>query len=354
MITFASSRRLALLEKREKATILIVDDTAENIDLLAGILKAEYQIKVASNGKRALAIAQSARPPDLILLDIMMPDIDGYEVCRQLKEDPGTQNIPVIFVTAKIQIADELRGFELGAADYITKPISPPIVLARVATHLALYDQNRALEARVRERTDQLWEAQKLIIHRLGRAAEFKDNETGLHVIRMSLYTRLLAVAAGMDDAEADLLMDAAPMHDIGKIGIPDRILQKPGKLDPQEWEVMQSHAELGAEIIGQPDCALLALARTVALTHHEKWDGSGYPRGLAGSDIPRVGRIVAIADVFDALTSERPYKRAWSVEHALIYLQEHSGSQFDPELVALFVELGDQIKAIKEAYADY
>jgi len=338
----------------ERPTILVVDDSPENIDLLAGILKGQYRVKVARDGASALGIAMSDAPPDLILLDVMMPEMDGYEVCRRLKLDPGTQRIPVIFVTAKIQIADELKAFSLGAADYLTKPVSPPVVLARVETHLALYDQRRALEGEVFKRTEQLAKAQALIIRRLGRAAEFKDNETGLHVVRMSLYARLLGVASGMDEHESDMLMDAAQMHDIGKIGIPDRILQKKGRLDADEWTVMQTHAALGAEIIGEPDCDLLELARIIALTHHEKWDGSGYPNGLSEYDIPRVGRIVAVADVFDALTSERPYKKAWSVERATDYLEEQSGSHFDPDLVRRFLEHMQQIVAIREAYADY
>ncbi|WP_409524721.1 response regulator [Nitrincola sp. MINF-07-Sa-05] len=342
------------MESLKRQTILVVDDTPENIDVLVGILKAEYQVKAATRGEKALQIVQSGSLPDLILLDIMMPDMDGYEVCRRLKADPLTRHIPVIFVTAKIQISDEIKGFELGAADYITKPISPPIVLARVQTHLALYDRNRELEAKVRQRTEQLYATQLLIIQRLGRAAEFKDNETGLHVIRMSLYTRVLALAAGMSEAEAELLMHAAPMHDIGKIGIPDAVLQKPGKLSPDEWDIMMGHAEIGAGIIGEnPDSELLTLARTVALHHHEKWDGSGYPQRLKSTSIPLAARIVAIADVFDALTTRRPYKEPWSVERAIAYLEDNAGKHFDPDLIPLFLKSLPQIMAIREAYAE-
>lgn len=233
-----------------------------------------------------------------------------------------TRQIPVIFVTAMIASDDELRGLELGAVDYITKPISPPIVKARLKTHLALSDQNQELELKVQQRTRQLDATRLQIIQRLGRAAEYKDNETGLHVIRMSLFAYELAKAAGMSEADACLLKDAAPMHDIGKIGIPDDILKKKGHLDEAEMAIMRKHCEIGAEIIGDDDSELLQLAKTVAMTHHEKWDGSGYPLGLTAENIPSVGRIVAIADVFDALTSERPYKHAWSVEDAMAYMQ--------------------------------
>jgi putative two-component system response regulator len=252
------------------------------------------------------------------------------------------------------QTIDEIRGLELGAVDYIVKPISLPIVQARVRTQLALYDQNRELDAKVREQTAQLHETRLEIIRRLGRAAEYKDNETGLHVIRMSHYAQILGFAAGMDTRNAELLLNAAPMHDIGKIGIPDRILQKPGKLDSEEWDIMCTHVHIGADIIGDPgDSELLKMARIVALTHHEKWDGSGYPNGLAGEDIPRVGRIVAVADVFDALTSVRPYKAAWPVEKAVDLLKAEVGQHFDPDLVPLFINALPDVLVIHKRYAE-
>ncbi len=337
----------------EKSNILVVDDTPENIDLLLEILKDDYKVRAAINGEQALKIARLNVAPDLILLDVMMPGIDGFEVCRQLKSDPTTSHIPIIFVTAKITTSDEIEGFSLGAVDYITKPISPPVVLARVRTHLALYDQNRELYRKVREQTRDINDTRLKIIQRLGRAAEFKDDNTGLHVIRMSHYARVLGIAAGMSETMADMMLDAAPMHDIGKIGIPDSILQKPGPLDDSEWAVMQGHTQMGEEIIGEDDSELLQMAKIVAISHHEHWDGSGYPNGLAGEDIPMAGRIVAIADVFDALTSVRPYKKSWAVEDALAYLQEKSGKQFDPKLVPLFVENIDKVLAIKEQYFD-
>ncbi|EGV31351.1 response regulator receiver modulated metal dependent phosphohydrolase [Thiorhodococcus drewsii AZ1] len=343
-----------ILDTSRGQTVLVVDDEPANIDLLVNILKGGYVVKAATRGEKALEIARSGRPPDLILLDITMPGMDGYEVCRLLKDDFTTRHIPVIFVTARIGSDDEIHGFDLGAVDYISKPISPPIVLARVRAQLALYDQNRVLEQRVRERTAQLHETRLRIIRQLGRAAEYKDNETGLHVVRMSHYSYILGAAIGMGERQSDLLLNAAPMHDIGKIGIPDSILQKRGKLTAEEWVIMRRHCRMGVEILGDSGGSeLLEMARVVALTHHEKWDGSGYPAGLAGEDIPRVGRIVAIADVFDALTSVRPYKAAWSVEESIDQLGRDSGRHFDPALVARFFDVMPEILAIKEQYAE-
>ncbi|HFD81596.1 MAG TPA: two-component system response regulator [Gammaproteobacteria bacterium] len=336
-----------------RQTILVVDDTPENIDVLSGILRPDYRVKAALNGERALRIAGGEPQPDIVLLDIMMPGMDGYEVCRRLKANPATARIPVIFITAKSQVEDEQRGFELGAVDYITKPVSPPIVRARVRTQLALYDQNRELERIVRERTEELRQTRLEIIHRLGRAAEYKDNETGLHVIRMSHYSRLIAEATGADEEWVELLYNAAPMHDIGKIGIPDDVLLKKAKLNDEEWELMRRHPDYGAEIIGEHHSAIMRMAREIALSHHERWDGSGYPNGLAGEDIPLSGRIVAIADVFDALTTARPYKPAWSVEDTLRHIDDSAGSHFDPSLVPLLHEVMPELLDIKERYEE-
>lgn len=338
----------------EKQTILVVDDTPENIEILGSILRPEYDVKAALNGERALKIAAAEDKPDMILLDIMMPGMDGYEVCERLQSDPATSDIPVVFITAKDDTADEEHGFEIGAVDYITKPISPPIVLARVRTHLALFDQNRALLDQVKSRTDELNETRLKIIQRLGRAAEYRDNETGYHVIRMSHYSRLIAKAYGGNEKWIEMLFNAAPMHDVGKIGIPDAILLKPGKLNAEEWETMKKHCEFGGEIIGGDADALLQMSRTIALSHHEKWDGSGYPNGLVGKGIPLEGRIIAIADVFDALTSERPYKKAWAVEDAVKLIEDGSGSHFDPELVDLFMQVLPEVLQIKSQYIDH
>ncbi len=334
-----------------RATILVVDDAPENIDVLSGILRDEYRVKVALNGAKALEVATARPSPDLILLDLMMPGMDGYEVCRRLKADPATRRIPVLMVTAMNEVEDEARGFEVGAVDYLTKPVSAPIVRARVRTQLALYDSARHLETLVDERTRELRETRLRIIQCLGRAAEFKDDITGLHVLRMSHYARLLGSAAGMGEDEADLLFHAAPMHDVGKIGVPDRILQKAGKLDPEEWALMQQHVHFGVDIIGPGDSAIMQMARTIALCHHEKWDGSGYPRGLAGEDIPLAGRVVAVADVFDALSSERPYKKAWPIEDCIAELKAQAGRHFDPRLVALFLDLMPQMVEIRGQY---
>ena len=333
--------------------VLVVDDSPENIDLLSEILREDYRVRVATSGEKALKIVYSDEPPDLILLDIMMPGVSGLEICRRLKANPDRRRIPIIFVTAMSSTEDERRGLEIGAVDYITKPISPPIVMARVRTHLALYDQSRELANMVAQRTTELLTTRQQIIRRLGRAAEFKDNETGNHVLRMSHYARLIALAHGLGEESAGIIFNTAPMHDIGKIGIPDAILLKPGKLDAAEWEVMYQHPIMGAEIIGKHDNELLETARIIALTHHEKFDGSGYPQGLTGEAIPLEGRIVAIADVFDALVSVRPYKPALPLETALQYFDEQSGRHFDPTLLVAFKKALPEILRIKEIYAD-
>ena len=336
-----------------KQSILVVDDIPDNIDLLTEVLAADYHIRVATSGEKALKIVYSDNPPDLILLDIMMPGLSGLEICRRLKSNPDRRRIPIIFVTAMTSVEDEERGLELGAVDYITKPISPPIVRARVRTHLALYDQSRELERMVRQRTHELISTRQQIIRRLGRAAEFKDNETGHHVLRMSHYSRLIAEAHGLGTEAADIVFSTAPMHDIGKIGIPDSILLKPGKLDADEWEIMRQHPLMGAEIIGKHDNELLETARIISLSHHEKWDGSGYPLGLKGEEIPLEGRIVALADVLDALLSKRPYKPAFSVEHSLELIEAESGRHFDPALMVALKKALPEILRIKEIFAD-
>jgi putative two-component system response regulator len=283
----------------------------------------------------------------------MMPDVDGHEVCKQLKSDPVTSKIPIIFVTAKNDIRDEQAGFELGAVDYITKPVSPPLVKARVKTHLSLNDQMKHLEKLVQQRTKELNDTRFEIIRRLGRAAEFKDNETGMHVIRMSWFSRFLAEKCGKDEDWCELLFNAAPMHDIGKIGIPDAILLKPGRLNEEEMAIMKKHAEYGAEIIGEHPSPLLQLAKEVAICHHEKWNGKSYPNGLSGEDIPLSARIIAIADVFDALTSERPYKKAWTEEDAIALLEDGAGEHFDPNLVPLFIQCLPRVREIQRQYRD-
>ena len=336
----------------ERQTVLLVDDTPENLAVLNGILSPIYKVRFATQGQKALEMARSDPPPDLILLDVMMPGMSGHEVCRALKGDLRTRHIPVIFVTALGDVLDEQAGFALGAVDYITKPVTAAIVEARVRTHLALYDQQRELQHQVLEQTREINATRLEIIRRLACAAEFKDNETGLHVIRMSHYARLLSEAAGLNALEVDRIFNAAPMHDVGKIGIPDHILSKPGPLDASEWVTMKTHPAIGNQIIGVSTSPLLQAAASIALTHHEKWDGSGYPAGLQGEAIPLVGRIVAIADVFDALTSERPYKKAWPLALALSTIQQSAGRHFDPSLVKLFLGIQDAVTEVRTRFA--
>jgi len=334
-------------------TVLVVDDIATNLDLLVETLKDEYRVLAALSGREALDIVYSATPPDIVLLDVMMPEMDGYAVCREIKADLRSRDIPVIFVTARDQEQDQTKGFEVGGVDYITKPVSPAVVLARVRTHLALHNQNLALERKVAERSRDLYETRSQIIRRLSVAAEYKDNETGRHILRMSGYCRVLARTAGLDQEAVDLIHSAAPMHDVGKIGIPDHILGKPAKLDPDEWEIMKTHTTIGAKIIGRHDNRLMVLARRIALSHHERWDGTGYPEGLAGEDIPLEARIVALADVFDALTSKRPYKEPWPEDEACEYIREQRGKQFDPRLTDLFLGDLESLRRIRESVGD-
>ncbi|EPG75612.1 response regulator receiver domain protein [Leptospira fainei serovar Hurstbridge str. BUT 6] len=320
--------------------ILIVDDEAANLQVLRQILQEDYKLLFAKDGVKAIELALSENP-NLILLDVMMPEMTGYEVCKILRKDPRSSRIPIIFVTAMVDEEDEAGGFEVGAVDYITKPISPSIVRARVRTHLSLV------------RNEELRETRLQIIQRLGLAAEYKDNETGLHVIRMSHYSQTLSLALGSSLECAEDLLHASPMHDIGKIGIPDGILQKPGRLTPEEWDIMKKHPTIGAEIIGDHNSSLLQLAKSIAQNHHEKWDGSGYPNGLTGDEIPIEARIVALADVFDALTTERPYKKAWEISDAIQYITNESGKHFDPSIVPIFLDQMPEILKIRERWAE-
>ncbi len=336
----------------EKASVLIVDDMPENISLLNVALRDDYTIKVATSGRQAIEICQSL-PIDIILLDVMMPGMDGFETCRRLKEQPLTRDIPIIFVTAKNELQDQAMGFTCGGVDYITKPVQLPIVRARVKTHLALYNQNRALEFLVQERTVELNETRCEILHRLGTAGEYRDNETGLHVIRVCKYSRLIGLAYGLPESEAELLSNAVALHDTGKIGIPDSILLKPGKLDADEWKIMRTHCEIGRQIIGNNPHNLLVAAATIALTHHERWEGSGYPQGLKGSDIPLFGRIAAISDIFDALTTARPYKKAWPMSEAIAEIVRCRGNHLDPQVVDVFLSVLPGVTEIQQQFAD-
>ncbi|MDI4652344.1 MULTISPECIES: two-component system response regulator [Pseudoalteromonas] len=322
----------------ERARILVVDDEPANLKVIREVLANDYRLSFAKSGELALQLIEN-EPPKLILLDIMMPDMSGFEVCKVLKANPKTAHIPVIFVTALSHEQDESEGFALGAVDYITKPISPAIVRARVKNHLSLVQ------------AEQLQLAHIDLIQRLGRAAEYKDTDTGEHIARMSRYSKVLALAYGMSEYEAEQLKQAAPMHDVGKIGIPDSVLLKPGRLNENEYEHMKQHALIGAKILENSTSPLLQLAHKLALEHHEKWDGTGYPYGLKGEEISIEGRIVTIADVFDALTSKRPYKKAWTVEEALDLLKDEAGKHFDPQLVDLFIGQIDSIIEIKNTF---
>lgn len=359
----------------DRPTILVVDDTPDNLSLMSNLLKETYKVKLANSGEKALKIMQSGSLPDLVLLDIMMPGMDGYEVCQHLKKDPVTRDIPVIFLTAKAETSDETRGLELGAVDYITKPISPPIVMARVKTQLAvknmqdfLRDRNEYLETEVKKRTAEVEAIQDVTIHAMASLAETRDNETGAHIRRTQHYVRLLAeqlrhhprFESVLDnDRLIELIFKSAPLHDIGKVGIPDSILLKPGRLDPEEFEIMKRHTTLGRTAIkhAEQDLSIempfLAIAREIAYSHHEKWDGSGYPEGLAGDAIPIVARLMAVADVYDALISRRVYKSGMSHEEATKIMIEGRARHFDPDVIDAFVHLQKEFQAIAARFAD-
>ena len=335
-----------------KQTILIVDDVETDVDTLVETLGDDYEIAVALDGPTAL---QSLRPdpPDLILLDIMMPGMDGYEVCRRIKADPRTEGIPVVFITALGDERDEAAAFEAGGADFLTKPVKRIVVQKRVRTQLERLDQMRRLEEEVTRRTAEIDETRQQIIQCLGRAAEYRDNETGKHVIRMSLFSERIALAYGLEAQEARRYLAATPMHDVGKIGIRDSILLKPGRLDEDEMAEMKRHCVIGEKILGETDSPLLRLAALCAKTHHERWDGKGYPCGIAGEDIPIVGRITAVADVFDALTSKRPYKEPWPIARAAAEIQNGAGSQFDPAVVEAFARALQEILILREEHVE-
>ncbi|MEN9896359.1 MAG: hypothetical protein RLZZ66_8 [Pseudomonadota bacterium] len=359
----------------DKYNILVVDDTPDNLIMMSELLKDDYKVKVANNGEKALKISQSQTPPDLILLDIMMPVMDGYEVCRQLKSNAQTQHIPVIFLTAKTDATDETKGLEIGAIDYITKPINPAILMARVKTHIDikrmqdfLRNQNSFLEAEIIKRTREINAIQDVTIHAMASLAETRDNETGNHIRRTQNYVRVLAqklrhhprFAHFLDDDKIiELLYKSAPLHDIGKVGIPDKILLKPGRFEPEEFEVMKQHPALGRSAILNAEYELglevpfLKYAKEIAYAHQEKWDGSGYPLGLSGDNIPISARLMAVADVYDALISRRVYKEGMSHEQAVKLIIEGRGSHFDPDITDAFLELQEDFIAIAAKFWD-
>jgi len=360
---------------QDRRTILVVDDTPDNLSLMSGMLKDCYRVKVANGGERALAIAQTAPQPDLILLDVMMPVMDGYEVCRRLKADPNCRDIPVVFLTARADQVDEQFGLDLGAVDYITKPVSPPIVIARVRNHLqlkrasdVLRDQNAYLEAEVDRRTRDVRAIRDAAIVAMASLAETRDNETGNHIRRTQHYVRILAETLSANPAfrdtlppdAIDLLYRSAALHDIGKVGIPDSILLKPGRLTDAEFTIMKTHTTLGHAAISSAErgldntnLAFLSYAREIALTHHERWDGTGYPQGLAGEAIPLSGRVMSVADVYDALTTKRVYKPAYPHEVAVEEISGGRGTQFDPVVVDAFLAASDRFLEVSRSLSD-
>ena len=367
-------------------TVLIVDDTPQNLTVLGELLQSQYRVRAANSGERALRATASTPRPDIILLDVMMPGMDGYEVIRRLREDPVTHDIPVIFITAMTATEDEERGLELGAVDYITKPFNPAIVLARVRAQLELKEardrlarQNEWLESEVNRRMRENLLIQELAVRALACLGEARDNETGHHIVRTQTYVELLAkhlitnerFSPALEGRKLNMIVKAAPLHDIGKVGIPDAILLKPGRLTPEEFTIMKTHPAIGADAIekamaqaltGTDDqtaeqsigaFSFLHVAKEISLGHHEKWDGSGYPSGLAGEAIPVSARLMALADVFDALMSKRVYKPAMSIEQTTQIITEGRGTHFDPDVVDAYLVMRPQFEDIAQRYAD-
>lgn len=377
---------MSLFTADERATVLVVDDTPQNLAILGELLEPDYRVRAVNSGARALRAMHSGARPDIVLLDIMMPEMDGYEVIQQFKADPATADIPVIFITAMTATENEARGLELGAVDYITKPFNPAIVRARVKAQLELKvardrlaSENQWLDREVHRRMRENEMVRDLSMHSLAMLAELRDMETGMHIMRTQRYVEILAhelkthprFAAALADDRLELVVRAAPLHDLGKVGIPDAVLRKPGKLTEDEWHIMRQHATLGAEAIQRAmDTVLLSMAPTavedargafdfmkvaqeIALTHHEKWDGSGYPQGLSGDAIPASGRLMALADVFDALTCRRVYKEAFDFERAIGIIEDGRGRHFDPEVVDAFRAHLDMFMETARALAD-
>ncbi len=363
-----------VLSGEKRSSILVVDDSPENLTLISALLKDEYKVRVTTTGDEALRIAGSDDPPDLVLLDVVMPGMDGFEVCQRLKNGPRTANIPVIYLTGQMDPEDERRGLELGAVDYITKPVNPPVVRLRVRTHLQLksardflVDKSAYLAQEVARRTREVSATQHATMVALGTLAETRDNDTGNHIRRTAEFMHILADRASglprfkgsLPPETVDKLYRSAPLHDIGKVGIPDSILLKPGKLTPAEFDQMKTHTSIGARAIEAAEkwldgtTTFLHLARQIAISHHEKWDGSGYPVGLVGEDIPLPGRLMAVADVYDALVTRRVYKPAFSHEKAMEIVAEGVGTHFDPDIARVFLALGPRVQEIARKLSD-
>ncbi|KQN48740.1 two-component system response regulator [Pseudomonas sp. Leaf48] len=355
-------------------TLLVVDDTPDNLMLMTDLLKDHYRVKAANSGEKALRILQGDALPDLILLDVMMPGLSGHEVAEQIKRDPRTRDIPIIFLTALAGTEDEIHGLELGAVDYITKPIRPALVLARVDTQLKLKaakdflrDHNDYLEQEVERRTREVTAIQDVAIQAMASLAETRDNETGNHIRRTQHYIKVLAqylrdhprFSHFLNEQTIESLFKSAPLHDIGKVGIPDHILLKPGRYTEQEFEIMKTHTTLGRDAIQLAEDRLgfradfLNLAKEIAYSHQEKWDGSGYPQGLAGDDIPISARLMAVADVYDALISRRVYKAGMPHAQAVEIIRQGRGTHFDPDVCDAFLSCVEQFQAIALRFAD-
>ncbi|AMO78541.1 Cyclic di-GMP phosphodiesterase response regulator RpfG [Pseudomonas citronellolis] len=363
-----------MLDRPDQEVILVVDDQPDNLMLMSELLMGQYQVRVAGSGAKALRLAASEPRPDLVLLDIMMPEMDGYEVCRQLKADPLTAEIPVIFLTGMVSTADEQRGLDLGAVDYITKPISPPVTLARIRAHLKLKanadflrDKSEYLELEVRRRSRELQAAQDATLEAMATLCDLRDNPHSRHLLRIEQYMRLLAdalarregEAGGLDLEQIELLARSAQLHDIGKVAVPDRVLLNPGQLSPEDQLLMQSHTRIGHDALAAAERRLgspaefLRYAKEIAYGHHERWDGSGYPRGLRGEQIPLSARLLALIDCYDELTSRHPYHATLSPDEARQQILASSGSHFDPQVVEAFAEVADGFAAIAIRYAD-
>lgn len=343
-----------------ESKILVLDDELDNVTIIEKLLKLEgfAHIKTITDPREAKATYQDFMP-DLVLLDLSMPHMNGFQVMEEIKKIEKGPYLSFLVLTALSDEETLLKAFNCGAKDFVNKPFNAAEMIARIRNLLevrllnkSLEEQKQALEGKVKERTKELHDTRLEVVRRLGMAAEFRDNETGLHIIRMSKMCELLGASIGFCDSECDLLLNASPMHDIGKIGIPDRVLLKHSKLDPEEWEIMKTHAQIGADLLSG-DSELMEMASSIALTHHEKWDGAGYPNGLKGEDIPLSGRIAALCDVFDALTSNRPYKKAWSIEDSCAEIKSCNGTHFEPRLVEKFIQILPDIIAITKEYAD-
>ena len=337
----------------ERPVILVADDSEDIRNLFGVMLKKNYDVKFAVNSDETLAGADTDPLPDLILLDVEMPELDGYEVCARLKANPSLAHIPVIFVTARTDPKDQARGLMAGAVDYITKPISAPITMLRVKTQLVLVDQRRALEEQIQQRTEELYDTRLELIRRLARAMEFREGGLSNRVLRVGEYVALLSEALGLKGKVVEILSQAAPLYDIGKMGVPEQILKKSDALNPKEWEEVRKHPEIGAGIIGEHKDPLLEQARIMALTHHERWDGAGYPKKLKGNEIPVPGRIMAVADAFEAMTATQRHHSPITAMEAAKRIAAESGKQFDPAVVAAFMKVVKAFDEVRTKYKD-